>query len=123
MPRGLGFVIVGILAVIGGAAFIGLLLRNKLRRSDDDADFDEFDGDIDDIEFEEYFSGDGDVTEDVADIAEASEASISTDEGDSDPAETDDSDMQTSASAAEIGKQAETEDNGPAASTEPEEVK
>lgn len=55
MNKGLGLFIVGVLAVIGGAAFVALLIRSKFLRvgsdyeeeffEDDDTEFDEFFGD------------------------------------------------------------------------------
>jgi hypothetical protein len=125
MPRGLGFVIVGILAVIGGAAFVGLLLRNKLRKKVDRADFDEFDGDLDDIEFEEYFSDEyEEYDEDDADASGTpTDVGITAAESENAPVNTDtasdDDDMQTNSFIPEKEDPADA----PAASTEPEEVK
>lgn len=59
MSKGLGLLIIGGLAVIGGAVFAALLIRNKILRDEED-DFDEFD-DFDDFDydddpgFENYF--------------------------------------------------------------------
>jgi hypothetical protein len=54
MNKGLGFLILGILAILGGAIFAALVIKNKLGR-DRDIDFDDFDGFeiIDDEEFDE----------------------------------------------------------------------
>ncbi|MCL2019451.1 MAG: hypothetical protein FWG70_06775 [Oscillospiraceae bacterium] len=41
MNKGLGFLILGILAIIGGAIFAALVIRNKFGR--DEIDFDDFD--------------------------------------------------------------------------------
>jgi len=61
MKPGLGFLILGILAILGGAIFAALVIKNKLRGRDD-IDFDDFD-DFDDydgvIDAElEHFKGD-----------------------------------------------------------------
>jgi hypothetical protein len=42
MKPGLGFLILGILAILGGAIFAALVIRNKLR-GDYEIDFDDFD--------------------------------------------------------------------------------
>lgn len=67
----LGIVLVGILAVIGGAAFAALLIRKKLNRETDI----EFDEDYtDDESFEDFYGDDeyldGDVEEPIEDIDE-----------------------------------------------------
>lgn len=62
MNRGLGFLIVGILALLGGAAFAALLIKNKLTR-DRDIDFDDFDVAVDDEEFEHFFGENDDEEE------------------------------------------------------------
>lgn len=69
MNRGLGLLIVGILALLGGAAFAALLIKNKLIR-DRDIDFDDFDTAVDDEEFEHFF---GDEDEDIYDEEEIAE--------------------------------------------------
>ncbi|MCL2697430.1 MAG: hypothetical protein FWE74_05060 [Oscillospiraceae bacterium] len=55
MSKGLGLLILGGLAVIGGAIFAALLIRNKLAgdRNIDFDDFDDFDL-IDDEDFEHF---------------------------------------------------------------------
>ncbi|MCL2078037.1 MAG: hypothetical protein FWH08_06515 [Oscillospiraceae bacterium] len=47
MGKGAGFLILGILAILGGAIFAALVIKNRLS-ADDDIDFDEFD-DFDDV--------------------------------------------------------------------------
>jgi hypothetical protein len=42
MSKGLGFLILGILAILGGAIFAAMVIKNKLAR-DRDIDFDDFD--------------------------------------------------------------------------------
>ena len=61
MSKGLGFLILGILAILGGAIFAALVIKNKLR-GDREIDFDDFD-DFDDYEGVidaelEHFQGD-----------------------------------------------------------------
>jgi hypothetical protein len=61
MKPGLGFLILGILAIIGGAIFAALVIKNKLSRNDeidfdDFDDFDDYDGVVD-AELE-HFKGD-----------------------------------------------------------------
>jgi hypothetical protein len=55
MSKGIGLLILGGLAVIGGAIFAALLIKNKLaaERNIDFDDFDDFDL-IDDEEFEQF---------------------------------------------------------------------
>lgn len=72
MNRGLGLLIVGILALLGGAAFAALLIKNKLIR-DKDIDFDDFDTAVDDEEFEHFF---GDEDDDIYDEEGTSEEEL-----------------------------------------------
>ena len=48
MSKGLGFLILGILAILGGAIFAALVIKNRLS-GDRDIDFDDF-GDFDGYE-------------------------------------------------------------------------
>lgn len=73
MNKGIGALIVGILAVIGGAAFAALLIKNKLAKKKDDVDFDDFDNAVDDEEFEHFF-GDEDETAPEVEETSAEEA-------------------------------------------------
>ncbi len=59
MNKGLGFLIVGLLAIIGGAAFAALIIKNKLTK-EKEIDFDDFDTAVDDEEFEHFFGSDDD---------------------------------------------------------------
>jgi len=54
MNKGLGFLVLGILAILGGAIFAALVIKNKLagKHDIDFDDFDEFELIIDDEEFE-----------------------------------------------------------------------
>lgn len=65
MNKGLGLLIVGILALLGGAAFAALLIKKKLTK-DRDIDFDDFDTAVDDEEFEHFF-GEGEDEEAYSD--------------------------------------------------------
>jgi hypothetical protein len=66
MSKSLGLLILGGLAVIGGAIFAALLIRNKLaaERNIDFDDFDDFDL-IDDEEFEQFLGEGGTITVEV----------------------------------------------------------
>lgn len=68
MNRGLGFLIVGIIAILGGAAFVAMMIKNKLSK-DREIDFDDFDTAVDDEEFEHFFGADDEV-EDGSDVSE-----------------------------------------------------
>ena len=63
MNKGLAFILVGILAVIGGAAFAAYYIK-KIVEKEKELDFDDFDIGVDDEEFEHFF-GDDDDDEDV----------------------------------------------------------
>ena len=54
MNKGVGFLILGGLAVLGGVVFAALVIKNKLARRRE-IDFDDFDEMVDDEEFEHFF--------------------------------------------------------------------
>jgi len=59
MNKGLGFLILGVLAILGGAVFAALVIKNKLTREDDEIDFDDYDDVVDDEEMEHFYGEDG----------------------------------------------------------------
>jgi hypothetical protein len=59
MSKGLGALIIGLLAILGGAAFAALLIKNKFSKRNE-TEFDDFDTAIDDEEFEHFFGDDED---------------------------------------------------------------
>ncbi|MDR2531231.1 MAG: hypothetical protein LBC82_00085 [Oscillospiraceae bacterium] len=58
MSKGLGFLILGILAILGGAIFAALVIKNKLagNRNIDFDDFDDFEHVVDDAELEHFLN-------------------------------------------------------------------
>lgn len=73
MNKGIGAIIIGIIAVIGGAALAALFIKNKLdKKKEEELDFDDLDNPVDDEEFEKFFGDDDD--NDASDAEEASEA-------------------------------------------------
>lgn len=88
MNKGIGAIIVGIIAVIGGAALAALFLKNKLDKKKDEIDFDDLDNPVDDEEFEKFFGDDEDDNAPASEKApEAEEAAEDLEETDSDAEE------------------------------------
>lgn len=79
MNKGLGAFLLGLLAVVGSAAFIALLIKKKLAR-EQDIDFDEFDDVVDNDEDYESFFNDDDDNEETADEPDESTVENTTDE-------------------------------------------
>ena len=71
--KGLGTLIIAILAVLGGAFAATMLIRKKLAKNEDDADFDAFENPVDDEEFEHFFGDDEDEVAEVPEEAEETE--------------------------------------------------
>ena len=88
MNKGIGAIIVGIIAVIGGAALAALFLKNKLDKKKDEIDFDDLDNPVDDEEFEKFFGDDENDNAPASEEApEAEEAAEDLEETDSDAEE------------------------------------
>ena len=63
MNKGIGALIVGILAVLAGAFVATMLLKKKLSSKDDENDFDSFEAPVDDEEFEHFFGEEDEDTD------------------------------------------------------------
>lgn len=75
--KGLGTLIVAILALVGGAFAATVLIRKKLAKKDEDTDFDLFESPVDDEEFEHFFGDDEDeLTNEAADEDSDGEAAV-----------------------------------------------
>lgn len=72
MNKGLAFVMVGVLAVIGGAVFAALYIKKKIAR-EKEMEFDDFDVGVDDEEFEHFFGEDDDEEDVLAEEAAVDE--------------------------------------------------
>lgn len=70
MNKGIGALIIGILAVLGGAFVATVLLRKKLAHKDEEVDFDSFETPVDDEEFEHFFGDDDESDAPVDDDAD-----------------------------------------------------
>lgn len=70
MNKGIGPLIVAIIAIIAGAFAATLVVRKKLAKNNEENDFDTFENPVDDDEFEHFFGDDDeDEIDEAADTA------------------------------------------------------